>query len=76
VLLIYERETRWYCWQEGQYIQRQPDDEGILRSQILPGLWFHSERFWQGGLAGVLAVLQQGIGSPDHETFSQRGQKT
>ncbi|MBX2999036.1 MAG: Uma2 family endonuclease [Caldilineaceae bacterium] len=69
VLLVHEKETRWYRWQEGDYRQLQPDAEGILRSEMLPGLWFHSGHFWQRDLAGVLAVLQKGIASPDHEAF-------
>lgn len=75
VLLVHERETRWYRWEEGQYIQLQPDSEGILCSQVMPGLWLHSERFWQGDLAGVLAVLQQGIDTPHHKAFIEQVQK-
>jgi Uma2 family endonuclease len=76
VLLVHEQETRWCRWHEGTYIQLHPDDDGILRSQILPGLWFHSERFWQGDLAGLFAILQQGIASADHQAFIQRKDTT
>ncbi|MFQ5857285.1 MAG: Uma2 family endonuclease [Anaerolineae bacterium] len=69
VLLVYERETRWYEWQDGEYQRLEPDEEGILRSRVLPGLWLQPERFWEGDLAGVLAVLQRGLASPEHEAF-------
>ena len=36
---------------------------------MLPGLWLDSARFWDGDLAGVLAVLQRGLDSPEHEAF-------
>lgn len=76
VLLVHEQQTRWYHWREGTYIQLQPDDDGILRSQILSGLWFHSEHFWQRDLAGLFAILQQGIASADHQAFTQRKDTT
>jgi Uma2 family endonuclease len=75
VLLAHEQETRWHRWQEGTYTLLRPDDDGILRSQILPGLWFHSEHFWQGDLAGLFAILQQGLASADHQAFTQRNAK-
>jgi Uma2 family endonuclease len=75
VLIAHEQETRWYRWHEGTYIQLRPNDDGILRSQILQGLWFHSERFWQGDLAGLFAILQQGLASADHQAFTQRNAK-
>jgi Uma2 family endonuclease len=72
VMLPYEQQTIWYCWQEGQYIELLPDDQGIIRSQVFPGLWFHPARFWAGDLAGVLAVLQQGLQTPEHAVFVEQ----
>lgn len=72
VLVIYERETRWHTWREGEYQLLEPDEEGILRSRVFPGLWLHPERFWEGDLAGVLAVLQRGLESHEHQAFVRR----
>ena len=72
VLVVYEQETRWHVWEEGEYHLLAPDEAGILRSRVLPGLWLDPERFWAGDLAGVLAVLQQGLASPEHEAFVNR----
>lgn len=69
VILPQEARVRWFCWQDGETTELQPDAEGILKSRILPGLWLASHPFWQGDLAGLLAVLQQGIDSADHQTF-------
>lgn len=35
----------------------------------MPGLWLDPVRFWAGDLAGVMAVLRQGLASPEHATF-------
>ena len=69
MLLIYEQETRWYAWQEGAYQRLEPDEDGIVHSEILPGLWLEPNHFWEGDLAGVLTVLQRGLASPEHGTF-------
>jgi len=72
VLLPYEQKVIWYIWQEGEYHQLAPDEQGILRSQVFPGLYFQPTLFWSGDLAGLLALLQQGINSPEHAAFVQQ----
>jgi len=69
VLQMYEQKVTWYRWQEGTYQPITPDEQGVLHSQVLPGLWLDPARFWAGDLAGVLAVLRQGLDSPEHADF-------
>lgn len=69
VQLALERETVWYRLNEGRYDAVQPDGDGVIRSQTFPGLWFHPERFWADDPAGLLAVLQRGLASPEHAAF-------
>jgi Uma2 family endonuclease len=69
VLLTTERRTVWYTWHEGEYHELTPDEQGIMRSRVFPGLWFSPSHFWAGDLAGLLAVLQQGLASPEHAEF-------
>ena len=71
VLLTHEQKVHWYTWHSGETEEIQPDAEGVLRSQILPGLQLHPDLFWQGDLAGVLRVLQLGLETPEHATFVQ-----
>jgi Uma2 family endonuclease len=70
ILLAWEEETRWYQLVEGEYVLMEPDEEGIIKSQVFPGLYFHSEKFWVEDLAGLLKVLEGGLGSKEHEAFS------
>jgi len=71
VLQVYEQKTTWFTWQAGEYLEMQADAQGVLRSNVFPGLWLDSQKFWNGDLAGVLAVLQQGIATPEHALFIQ-----
>jgi Uma2 family endonuclease len=72
VLLTYEQRAIWHHWHEGQYAEVLPDEQGIIRSQVFPGLWLEPARFWAGDLAGLLALVQQGVNSPEHADFVQR----
>lgn len=69
VLLALEEETRWYRLLEGEYDLIEPDEEGVIKSRVFPGLNFHSERFWADDLAGLLEVLQAGIAAEGHQKF-------
>ncbi|MEZ4713537.1 MAG: Uma2 family endonuclease [Caldilineaceae bacterium] len=72
VLLTYEQEVRWYTWRSGETEQIQPNAQGVLCSYIFPGLYLPAEHFWQRDLAGVLAVLQEGLDTPEHAEFAKR----
>ena len=72
VLLALEREVRWYNWQLGEDRVIVTDNDGVMRSQLFPGLWLNAERFWQGDVAGALAVLQQGLATEEHAAYAQQ----
>jgi Uma2 family endonuclease len=61
VFLVYERETVWFAWQDGVYHQRTPDQQGIIRSQVFPGLWLDTARFWADDSTGVANVVRRGM---------------
>lgn len=63
------QKTHWFSLQEGRYEALLEDEQGILRSQVFPGLWFAPTPFWEGDLKGMLKVLQAGLDSPEHAAF-------
>lgn len=70
VLLTIERATLWYRLHEGEYDLVNPDEAGIFRSSVFPGLHFDSGRFWSDDVPGLLAALHAGLGSPEHGAFA------
>jgi hypothetical protein len=50
----------------------QPDAflTGILCSAIFPGLWLTKSALLSGDIATVLTVLQQGLATPEHQSFN------
>jgi Uma2 family endonuclease len=59
----------WFVLRDGQYERFAPGDDGILRSDVFPGLWLDPAALVRHDLATVLATVQQGVTSPDHAAF-------
>jgi Uma2 family endonuclease len=64
----------WFVLENGNYDRLTPDDDGLLRSEVFPGLWLDPQAVLNQDAALVLRRLQDGIGSPEHALFlkSQR----
>lgn len=69
---VYDHQFDWFRLQQGEYIQLQTNADNIICSQIFPGLWLDKIALLGGDLGTVLAVLQQGLASPEHENFISR----
>jgi Uma2 family endonuclease len=69
VAQAYEQRVDWFVLREGVYESLLPDDNGVLRSEVFPGLWLPVDALWAGDLALMLAVLQQGLASPEHAAY-------
>jgi Uma2 family endonuclease len=69
---VLEREIDWFVLRAGQYERMPVDAQGLLRSEIFPGLWLDPAALVRGDLATVLAVVQQGIAIPEHALFVTR----
>lgn len=69
---VYDYQFDWFRLQQGEYIQLQTNADNIICSQVFPGLWLDKTALLGGDLGTVLAVLQQGLASPEHENFISR----
>jgi len=69
---VRDRRLDWFRLTEGEYVPLQADAEGVLRSDIFPGLWLAVPAFLEEDFAGVLAVLQEGLATSEHAAFVQQ----
>ena len=69
---IYENRLNWFSLKEGRYVSLEPDSVGVIRSAIFPGLWLSVIALLKGDLAQILAVLQQGLQTTEHQAFVER----
>ncbi len=71
VVLVKKREIRWHRLIRGKYNRLAPDTDGVFRSHVFPGLWLDSDALFKNDLARVLATLNDGIASDEHQKFVQ-----
>jgi Uma2 family endonuclease len=64
-----EQRADWFTLRAGVYATLPSDEQGILRSEIFPGLWLQPAALWSGDLASLLKALHEGLNSPEHAAF-------
>ncbi|BBD55906.1 MULTISPECIES: Uma2 family endonuclease [Planktothrix] len=69
---VYDCQFDWFRLNNGEYIQLDPNIDGVICSQVFPGLWLDKDSLLAGNLAQVLAVLQQGLSTGEHQDFVKR----
>ena len=69
-----DREIDWFQLCNGRF-QRIVPNEGLLKSQVFPGLWLRPDELIQDRLRFVRLTVQQGASSAEHRDFIQRLQQ-
>jgi Uma2 family endonuclease len=59
----------WFMLREGGFVPAQAGPDGLLRSEVFPGLWLDTAALVRGDLAALFRVVQAGVASPEHATF-------
>ena len=67
---VLDRQVDWFVLKDGRFEAQEISPDGLLRSTVFPGLWLDPAALVRGDLATVLAVVQQGLSSPEHATFA------
>jgi len=62
----------WFVLVRGEYRQLDAGEEGILRSEVFPGLWLDGDALLARNMQRVLEVLDQGLRSAHHADFVKR----
>jgi Uma2 family endonuclease len=74
VVLVESKQILWHRLVKGVYERLLPSADGILRSQVFPGLWLDPAAMLTNNMAKVLATLLEGLQSPEHAAFVKKGQ--
>jgi Uma2 family endonuclease len=70
VLAVAERQLHWFHFPSGRPIR--PNQEGVWRSRVFPGLWLDGEALLARDSARLIEVVQQGLASRPHAAFVKR----
>jgi Uma2 family endonuclease len=72
---VLDRNIDWYILREGRYDLLPSDANGILRSEVYPGLWLDQTALLRSDGPALVRVAQEGLASPEHAAFVQRLRK-
>ncbi len=69
---VLDQKLSWFYLETGEYLDLIPDADGILRSQVFPGLWLAVNELLAGKMSQVLTILQTGLQSPEYIAFVEK----
>jgi Uma2 family endonuclease len=62
----------WFAFRDGRYERLAPGPGNLYRSEVFPGLWLDPAALIRGDLRTVLAVVREGLATPEHAAFVAR----
>lgn len=71
-VLVREQEVRWHRLVRRRFKVVAAPADGVYCSAVFPGLWLDSVALLANDTPRVMAVLQEGINTPEHAEFVQR----
>lgn len=72
---VLDHEIDWFRLENGKYVRLEPNAEGIFESRIFSGLRLNVKAMLENDLQEVIAELQNGINSAEHQKFVESLQK-
>ncbi len=66
---VRDRALDWFVLREGQFVRLMPSTDGLLRSEVFPGLWLDAQAVLRRDMAAVYRGVQDGLASPEHAAF-------
>jgi Uma2 family endonuclease len=63
------RRIVWRVLRDNAYYALEPDADGVFRSTVFPGLWLDQDAFWTNDGARMLATLEAGLATAEHNEF-------
>ena len=73
---VRDQSVDWFVLRNGRYERLAPSADGLLRSEVFPGLWLDAAALLRGDMASVFRHAQEGTTSPDHAAFVARLQES
>jgi hypothetical protein len=67
-----DREIDWFALRGQRYERLPAGSDGVLRSEVFPGLWLDVPALLRNDAAAVLQRAEQGMRSPEHAAFVAR----
>lgn len=72
VVALRSNQVFWFVRRRGGSKDLQPGADGIFRSEVFPGLWLDPAAYLRRDAKQVLAVLRDGLATPEHMAFVEK----
>jgi hypothetical protein len=69
VAALRQQQVYWFIRRRGKFRDLLAGKDGVIRSEIFPGLWLDPDALLRRDRKRLLAVLRQGLASREHEAF-------
>ena len=69
VAAVRTNEFYWFIRRRGKFKPLSPAADGIIRSEVFPGLWLAADAFLNRDNKHLRAALRQGLASTEHTAF-------
>jgi Uma2 family endonuclease len=70
-VLLSPQQIIWRELARGRYRELKPDEDGLIRSRVFPGLWLDPATAWNLKKS-VREGVRKGLASPEHAAFARR----
>jgi Uma2 family endonuclease len=72
VVALRQRQVHWFSLRDGNYVNLEPSADGVLRSEMFPGLWLDAGALLARDSKRLLEVLRQGLDSAEHAAWAAK----
>jgi Uma2 family endonuclease len=69
---VLDNAVDWFVSRGDQFVSLAPGPDGLLRSEVFPGLWLDVAALLRGDYKRMHEVLCLGVASPEHAAFLHR----
>lgn len=69
---VMDEAVDWFALRGDHYESLAAGADGVLRSEVFPGLWLDPGALIAGDGPRLVAALQEGLASPEHAAFVER----
>jgi len=62
----------YFVFRDGRYEPLRADVDGLLKSEVFPGLWLDPAALLQNDLPKLFQAIDKGVATPEHAAFVER----
>lgn len=72
VWVVLERRFVWFALDSGNYVELPQARNGVIKSNIFPGLWLDTKGMLADNWPKILGTLRQGMETPEYVEFAAK----